>query len=370
MPPPEFGRRRSTAEEIGDYGDGGDGDVRDAPEHWLNVINLEPTQRNLQDLADELGQRPAGWIDEYIELRGVVALMDLLELLEKRTSKKPGDFQLMDQVLRCLRSLMNLERGMNAILGLNDDANSGLGTPRGRGGASHQLQQIAMCTDIKHDSADAKAVQCQALTLLSAAALFSEQGHDQVLAPLWVVCLPCPPHGGVPPPPRAGARGLRPAQEDAPPEGALRLARRELLALPRRRRGRHARAGRRRRHGHHRGGGDRDHAHADGVQGAAGAWRVGRRAEHGRDQGGAPRRAGAAVLVLPGAAPRGKQGPLGADCGWGPRGGLAEEDGPILPGAALAPESATAAAARRRTHAAKQTEPPPRLRLPPNARCS
>ena len=102
------------------YGDFQDGDVRDQPEHWLNVINLEPTKGNLQQLAQELAQRPVGWIDEYIELRGVVALMDLLELLEKRTSKKAVDFELMDQVLRCLRSLMNLERGMKVILGLDE----------------------------------------------------------------------------------------------------------------------------------------------------------------------------------------------------------------------------------------------------------
>ena len=33
-----------------------------------------------------------------------------------------------------------------------------------------------------HDSLEAKQVQCTALTLLSAAALFSDDGHEQVLA--------------------------------------------------------------------------------------------------------------------------------------------------------------------------------------------
>ena len=49
-----------------------------------------------------------------------MVLIDLLELLEKRTSKRASDFAVMDQVLRCLRSLMNLERGMRVILGLDE----------------------------------------------------------------------------------------------------------------------------------------------------------------------------------------------------------------------------------------------------------
>ena len=45
-----------------------------------------------------LRQKPAEWIDEFIELRGVIALSDLLELQERKTYKQPGDFELMDQV--------------------------------------------------------------------------------------------------------------------------------------------------------------------------------------------------------------------------------------------------------------------------------
>ena len=162
------------------YGIGLEGDVRDQPEHWLNVINLDPTKGNLQQLAQELSTRPVGWIDEYIELRGVVALMDLLELLEKRTSKRASDFAVMDQVLRCLRSLMNLERGMRVILGLDEMMDAAVGSPR-RGGST-KLQQLVNVLGAQHSlsaAKEARAVQCQALTLLSAAALFSTEGHEQ-----------------------------------------------------------------------------------------------------------------------------------------------------------------------------------------------
>ena len=46
------------------------------------------------------------------------------------------------------------------------------------------LRQLALCADGKHDSLEAKQVQCTALTLLSAAALFSDEGHAQVLTAL------------------------------------------------------------------------------------------------------------------------------------------------------------------------------------------
>ena len=43
------------------------------------------------------------------------------------------------------------------------------------------LAQIALCADGKQDSAQARQVQCMALSLLAAAAIFSEEGHAQVM---------------------------------------------------------------------------------------------------------------------------------------------------------------------------------------------
>ena len=95
------------------------GDIREQPEHWINVLNIEPSVENLQSLSVLIRQKPVIWVTEFIELGGVAALCELLEHFEKRTFKKPHDFELMDQVLRCLRSLMNLESGMNAMLGID-----------------------------------------------------------------------------------------------------------------------------------------------------------------------------------------------------------------------------------------------------------
>lgn len=74
------------------------GDIRSQPEHWINVLNIEPTIANLQELSVLLRQSSIPWVTGFIELHGTEALCDLLEILEKRTFKDPHDFELMDQV--------------------------------------------------------------------------------------------------------------------------------------------------------------------------------------------------------------------------------------------------------------------------------
>ena len=71
-------------------------------------------------------------------------------------------------MLRCLRLLMDLESGMGAVLGVTK-------------GSSGGLRQLVRCINTKHESVYAKAVQAQALTMLSAAALYSKESHKQVI---------------------------------------------------------------------------------------------------------------------------------------------------------------------------------------------
>ena len=194
------------------------GDIREQPEHWINVLNIDPTIENLQSLSVLIRQKPVIWVCEFLELHGIESLCELLEILEKNPYKKPHEFELMDQVLRCLKSLMNLEQGMNAMLGIEVSrasaivrpstaeppaGGSGDKVPDGEKKASpareHEdnspttrrgrrrrsgLRQLALCADGRSDALEARKVQCTALTLLSAAALFSDEGHRQVLAAL------------------------------------------------------------------------------------------------------------------------------------------------------------------------------------------
>ena len=101
------------------------------------------------------------------------------------------------QVLSCLRLLMDLESGMDAVLGvtkgssggrrqlepaiLRDQAAARRDQPATLYVFSGGLRQLVRCIDTKHESVYAKAVQAQALTMISAAALYSEEGHNQVL---------------------------------------------------------------------------------------------------------------------------------------------------------------------------------------------
>ena len=195
------------------------GDIREQPEHWINVLNIDPTIESLQSLSVLIRQKPVIWVCEFLELHGIESLCELLEILEKNPYKKPHEFELMDQVLRCLKSLMNLEQGMNAMLGIEVSRASaivarvdcratrrrlrrqgarrreeGVSRSRARGQlADHAagqeaalvgLRQLALCADGRSDALEARKVQCTALTLLSAAALFSDEGHRQVLSAL------------------------------------------------------------------------------------------------------------------------------------------------------------------------------------------
>lgn len=160
-----LGRRASSASE------GSSGDITETAQHAVQVLHLEPTASSVEELANMLRTVAEGWIEEFIELDGVAALTDLMEVLEKKAFKTAVDFQTMSQCLRCLRALMNVDKGMAAILGLSDGKKGG-------------LLSLVMGIDVSTGSVKSRKVQCQSLTLLAAAAVYSSEGHKQVLAAL------------------------------------------------------------------------------------------------------------------------------------------------------------------------------------------
>ena len=91
---------------------------------------------------------------------------------------------------------MDLETGMDAVLGVTEGSSGGrrqlepavLGdqaAARRDQAATYVflggLRQFVRCINTKHASVYAQAVQAQALTMLSAAALYSKEGHKQVI---------------------------------------------------------------------------------------------------------------------------------------------------------------------------------------------
>ena len=41
-----------------------EGSIQDQPEHWINVLNVEPSVENIQELSVLLRQKPASWVQD------------------------------------------------------------------------------------------------------------------------------------------------------------------------------------------------------------------------------------------------------------------------------------------------------------------
>ena len=183
------------------------------PQEWVRKVHVEPTADNLEQLAVVLRGQPRSWTEEFVLCDGVSAICDLLELYSMKPRKSDTDLAVMERLLRCVRAVMNVELGMEAIVGgetarrlakaiqrkLDGDisdvedydsdedaaasANSAPGgvVDPGRGG----LRQLALLVDPKPASRESIAAckaQSDALLLLSAAAQYSSEAHARVLA--------------------------------------------------------------------------------------------------------------------------------------------------------------------------------------------
>ena len=61
------------------------GDIREQPEHWINVLNIDPTIESLQSLSVLIRQKPVIWVCEFLELHGIESLCELLEIKEAKS---------------------------------------------------------------------------------------------------------------------------------------------------------------------------------------------------------------------------------------------------------------------------------------------
>ena len=122
----------------------------------------------------------------------MVALCSLLEDITTKAAKSDLDYSVMLNTLLCLKALMNVELGMEAMVGgaawlktqeemfkaqqheeaafqnIVEDAVSG-------------LTRLAQCLETKHDSVAACNVQKEALVLLGGAVKYSEEAHTITL---------------------------------------------------------------------------------------------------------------------------------------------------------------------------------------------
>lgn len=93
------------------------GETANEPESWITVIHVEPSSERLQQLAVMLRTQPINWVEEFVMLRGVSALCELLDLYLSKQTRSERDSTVMLHTLHCLKALMNVELGMEAMVG-------------------------------------------------------------------------------------------------------------------------------------------------------------------------------------------------------------------------------------------------------------
>eukprot|EP00966_Prymnesium_polylepis_P263564 6088280-Prymnesium_polylepis.1 len=57
-------------------------DVRKQPQHWISILNVEPSRENVYELSQLLRQVPAAWLVRFVDQRGVQTLCDVIEVKE------------------------------------------------------------------------------------------------------------------------------------------------------------------------------------------------------------------------------------------------------------------------------------------------
>lgn len=157
------------------------------PDDWVTVIHVEPTPANIETLSVLLTSYPVPWVEEFVLSGGVSALCDLLELFGHKPRKSDADLELLTWLLRCVRSLMNVELGMEVMIGGDTACKLAAQTAEKHGlppptAADANLNRLGLCIDAgNRDSTEACHVQAQALLLLAAAASYSSEAHGYVL---------------------------------------------------------------------------------------------------------------------------------------------------------------------------------------------
>lgn len=170
------------------------GDTHNEAEFWITVVNVEPTAAKLQQLCAMLRTQPIQWVEEFVMLRGVSALCDLLELYVMKQLRSEMDCQVMLQALLCVKTVMNVELGMEAMVGgaafmkLQEEMHKA-GAEAVEGAALDMLLRpqesglvkLVQCLESRRESTTACAVQNEALLLLGAAVMYSAEAHTITL---------------------------------------------------------------------------------------------------------------------------------------------------------------------------------------------
>jgi dishevelled associated activator of morphogenesis len=137
----------------------GAGLVTDTPEFFVQGLQAEAGMEIVTNLRVCLGSKPVTWMDRFLELDGVMYLLEVLSNVEAKSNKTDDDQLVERECLKCLKIVMNVQQGLDSVLN----------TP-------YSMRKLSLCVDSENAS-----VQQTVLTLLAAVCLcFETDGHKQV----------------------------------------------------------------------------------------------------------------------------------------------------------------------------------------------
>ena len=136
------------------------GSITETPQFYVNSMQAELSLQLITGLRIALGAQPIEWLKTFTELHGVDILLTVLSDVESKARKVQEDFQLETECLKCLKIIMNIQVGLDAVL------KTDLG-----------LRKLALCL-----SSENIHTRTTILGLLAAVCLcFDTDGHRQVL---------------------------------------------------------------------------------------------------------------------------------------------------------------------------------------------
>lgn len=134
--------------------------IRDTPEFFVQGLQAEAGLEVVTQLRVCLGSKPVTWMDRFLELDGVMYLLEVLSNVEAKSNKTDDDQLVERECLKCLKIVMNVQQGLDSVLN-----------------TAYAMRKLSLCIDSANPS-----VQHTVLTLLAAVCLcFDTDGHKQVL---------------------------------------------------------------------------------------------------------------------------------------------------------------------------------------------
>ncbi|KYR02587.1 actin binding protein [Tieghemostelium lacteum] len=137
------------------------GSLYETPQFYLSLLRENATtQKSIQDLRVCLASNTMSWINNFLALGGFNELLKILQTVQLKPEKNNDDFQIMTDCVGCIKSLLNSQAGIKAVMT-----------------TSHTFKLLALCLDLGYPVEFRNLI----LQLLAALTLVPQVGHQYVM---------------------------------------------------------------------------------------------------------------------------------------------------------------------------------------------